>query len=102
MPAFLAKLGGDHVKGRHWQREAALVELNPSLILRRVEKLCRTALALLPQAAEEIMAMDGGAKHYIQEVEKHIAERANILLNGLAEQDPDAIKWARVRSDAVP
>ncbi|MEM5544878.1 hypothetical protein WNY61_19270 [Sulfitobacter sp. AS92] len=31
-----------------------------------------------------------------------IAERANILLNGLAEQDPDAIKWARVRSDAVP
>ena len=67
-----------------------------------MEKLCQTALALLPQAAEEIMAMDDGAQHYIQDMEKHIAERANFLLNGLAEQDPDAIKWARVRSEAVP
>ena len=67
-----------------------------------MEKLCRTALALLPQAAEDIMAMDDGAKHYIQDVEKYVAERADFLLNGLAEQDPDAIKWARVRSDAVP
>lgn len=100
--SLATKWDGDYFKGRHWQREAALVGLNPSLILRRVEKLCRKALALLPQAAEEIMAMDDGAKHYIQEVEKYIAERANFLLNGLAEQDPDAIKWARVRVDAVP
>lgn len=31
-----------------------------------------------------------------------IAERLNFLLNGLAEQDPDATKWAQVRVAAVP
>jgi len=45
--------------------------------------------------------MDEGSKHYIQDVENIIAERANFLLNGLAEQDPDTTKWARVRVDAV-
>ncbi len=93
--SLATKWDGDYFKGRHWQREAALDGLNPSSILRRVETLCQAALALLPQAAEEVIVMDAGAKHCVREVEKYIAERANFLLNGLAEQDPDATGWAR-------
>ena len=99
--SLATKWDGDYFKGRHWQREAAPGGLNPSLILRRVETLCQATLALLPQATGEITAMDAGAKHCVQEVEKYIAERANFLLNGIAEQDPDATAWVRTHFEPV-
>ena len=95
--SLATKWNGDYFKGRHWQREAALGELNPSSILRRVENLCQAALAQLPHAVKGIIEKDSGAEHWVREVEKYISERANFLLNGLTEQDSDAIAWAQAR-----
>ena len=41
------------------------------------------------------MAMDVDAEQWVREVKKYIAERATFLVNGLAEQDPEANTWAR-------
>lgn len=95
--SLATKWDGDYFKGRHWQREAALSGLNPGSTLRRVETLCRAVLTQLPQAVSDVIAMDSGAEHWVREVETYIAERANFLINGLAEQDPNATSWARAR-----
>ena len=42
----------------------------------------------LPQAVQEVIAMDPEAEDWVREVEKYIAERATFLVNGLVEQDP--------------
>jgi serine/threonine-protein kinase HipA len=63
--------------------------------------LCKTTMKHLPQAVEEVIAMDPDAEHWVREVEKYIAERATFLVNGLAEQDPEATTWARAHFDAV-
>ncbi|MGP3699451.1 HipA domain-containing protein [Rhodobacter sp. NSM] len=99
--SLATKWDGDYFKGRHWQREAALCGLNPTAALRRVEVLCRATMKHLPQAVEEVIAMDPDAEDWVREVEKYIAERATFLVNGLAEQDPEAISWARARLEAA-
>jgi serine/threonine-protein kinase HipA len=99
--SLATKWEGDYFKGRHWQREAALCGLNPTSALRRVEILCKATMKHLPQAVEEVIAMDPDAEHWVREVEKYIAERATFLFNGLAEQDPEATTWARARLDSV-
>ena len=92
--SLATKRHGDYFKGRHWQREAALSGLNPDLILKQVEDLCRETLAMLPQAMEDVAIMDASAGNIVKEVGKYITERAGFLLNGLAEQDPDPVAWA--------
>lgn len=99
--SLATKWDGDYFKGRHWQREAALCGLSPSAALRRVETLCTATLKHLPQAVEEVIAMDPDAAHWVREVERYIAERVTFLVNGLAEQDPEATTWARVRLEAM-
>ncbi|OSP53714.1 HipA domain-containing protein [Pseudoruegeria sp. SK021] len=99
--SLATKWEGDYFKGRHWQREAALCGLNPTAALRRVEMLCKATMKHLPQAVEEVIAMDPDAELWVREVENYIAERATFLVNGLAEQDPEATTWARARLDAV-
>jgi serine/threonine-protein kinase HipA len=99
--SLATKWEGDYFKGRHWQREAALCGLNPTAALRRVETLCKLTLKHLPQAVEEVIAMDTNAEHWVREVEKYIVERVTFLVNGLAEQDPEATTWARARLDAA-
>ena len=99
--SLATKWEGDYFKGRHWQREAALCGLNSTAALRRVEVLCKATIKHLPQAVEEVIAMDPDAEHWVREVEKYIAERATFLVNGLAEQDPEATTWARARLDEV-
>ena len=94
------KRDADYFKGRHWQREAALNGVDPALILRQVENFCQMARAVLPQAVEDIIALDPDAGHTVREVEKYIVERIGFLQNGLAEQDPDAVAWANKRLKA--
>lgn len=96
--SLATKWDGDYYKGRHWQREAALCGLNPTATLRRVETLCRAVLAKLPQAMEDVSAMDAGAGPWVREVTTYIAERAGFLLNGLVEQDPEPSAWARLET----
>jgi serine/threonine-protein kinase HipA len=96
--SLATKWDGDYYKGRHWQREAALCGLNPTAMLRRVETLCRAVLAKLPQAMENVSAMDAGAGPWVREVTTYIAERAGFLLNGLVEQDPEPSAWARLET----
>lgn len=95
--SLATKWDGDYYKGRHWQREAALCGLNPTAALRRVEMLCKSTMKHLPQAVEEVIAMDTSAELWVREVEKYVVERATFLVNGLAEQDPKATTWARAR-----
>ncbi|MEY8799529.1 HipA domain-containing protein [Leisingera sp. XS_AS12] len=99
--SLATKWEGDYFKGRHWQREAALCGLNPTAALRRVEMLCKATMEHIPQAAEEVIAMDADAEPWVREVEKFITERATFLVNGLAEQDPEAATWARARLNAA-
>lgn len=99
--SLATKWEGDYFKGRHWQREAALCGLNPTAALRRVKMLCKATMKHMPQAAEEVIAMDADAKPWVREVEKFITERATFLVNGLAEQDPEATTWARAHLNAA-
>ena len=98
--SLATKRYGDYFKGRHWQREAALNGFDPDLTLERVKTLCRAVMNMLPQAVEDIIVLDADARHTVEEVEKYITERAGFLLNGLAEQDPNAVAWACKRLQA--
>ncbi|WP_167767227.1 HipA domain-containing protein [Jannaschia formosa] len=88
---------GDYLKGRHWQREAALCGLGPGAILRRVRALCEAAQTHLPRAVDEVVAMEAEAAPWVEEVARYIEERCTFLLNGLAEEDPEAVSWVRDR-----
>lgn len=98
--SIATKRDGDYFKGRHWQREAALCGLSQSAVLKRVNDLCSAVITQLPQAVSDITEMDGDAAPWVAQVSGFIEERAHFLVNGLAEQDPNAAAWAQERLEA--
>lgn len=77
---------GDHLKGRHWQKEARACGLNPSATLRQVEDLCHRVQAALPEVQERIIALDPEAKPMAEQCRDAIAGRCRALLNGLQDK----------------
>lgn len=99
--SIATKWDGDYFKGRHWQREAALSGLSPRAVLKRVEELCQAVNARLSQAVDDVVAMDADAEPWVAEVRRFIKERVTFLMNGLGEQDPHAVAWARARLEST-
>ncbi len=77
---------GDHLKGRHWQKEARACGLNPSATLRQVEDLCHRVQAALPEVQERIIALDPEASAMAEQCRDAIAGRCRALLNGLQDK----------------
>lgn len=89
------KTRGAYLKGRHWQREAALCGLSPTASLRQVATLCDRVRAALPVVAEELGAMDPKSRDMAETCRAEIDQRALFLTNGLKEVEPDLRGWLK-------
>lgn len=87
------KTRGDYLKGRHWQREAALCGLSPTATLRQVAILCERVGAALDATVQDLVAMDPESRPMAEDGRAEIAQRVLFLTNGLKEVDPDLKGW---------
>lgn len=87
------KVRGDYLKGRHWQREAALCGLSPAATLRQVASLCERVRGALDDTVAELIAMDPEAEFMADACRTEIGQRALFLSNGLKDVDPDLKGW---------
>lgn len=87
------KASGDYLKGRHWQREAALCGLSPAATLRQVASLCERVRGALDDTVAELIAMDPEAEFMADACRTEIRQRALFLSNGLKDVDSDLKGW---------
>lgn len=78
---------GTYIYGRHWRRMAEACGLAPAATVRRVAGVLDRVLDELPNAAEEVAAMPGGAgaflELFVDEIRKRASEvRAHSLVEG--------------------
>lgn len=90
---------GDYLKGRHWQREAALCGLSPAATLRQVASLCGRVQVALPKVIEDMIGLDPESHDMADACRAEIDQRARYLTNGLKELDPDLKGWLDTGGD---
>jgi serine/threonine-protein kinase HipA len=93
--SIAGKTRGAYLKGRHWQREAALCGLSPAATLRQVGALCDRVRAALPLVVAELVRMDLESRDMAEACRAEIDQRAVFLTNGLKEVDPDLKEWLK-------
>lgn len=87
---------GDHLKRRHWMRQAEEAGLNSTRTVSRVRAIVQTIQSNLDAAHAEVAAMAAGDHVILKEVKSLIAARCRKLLKGLdddtgIDEEPDAV-----------
>ena len=77
------KRRGEHIEGRHWEREAEKCGLAPRVALEHVKALATSIIDELPNARTIVAAMPAGDHSMLDEVEKAITERCERILKTL-------------------
>lgn len=82
------KSRGEHLRGRHWQREASACGLDPAEAPTRVRALCEAVLTQADAALREVEAMPAGGHPILARIAGVVRATANGLRRQTAETDP--------------
>jgi serine/threonine-protein kinase HipA len=78
------KRRGEHIEGRHWEREARKCGLAPRIALEHVKMLATSIAGELSNARTTVADMPAGDHLILDEVENAISERCERILNALS------------------
>jgi serine/threonine-protein kinase HipA len=91
------KRDGDHLMGRHWQREALLCALGASALIRLVTTLCNNVEKQLDRTFDEIVGMDVAAQAMAGCCREDIRARIGHIRAGLKETETNPAAWVETK-----
>lgn len=97
------KRDGNHLMGRHWQREALLCGLGAPALLRLVASLCNDVERQLDRTVEEIVDMDNDGRAMSECCRDEIRARIGHVRAGLNETEMGSKAWVvdQLRREAI-
>lgn len=91
--SIATKRDGNHLMGRHWQREALLCALGAPALIRMVTTLCDDVEKQLDRTLDEIVGMDAEARAMAECCRDEIRTRIGHVRAGLKETEANPGAW---------
>jgi serine/threonine-protein kinase HipA len=83
------KSRGDHLRGRHWQRQARACGIPEEDVLRAVGEIAESVLGEADRAMQDVEAMPAGGHPALERVRAAVCRRAINIRHQLTELEPE-------------